>query len=413
MKTLMILSTVPDERLEMVLKEAEAAGYETLLCARPGDSEDGVSADRIVQADWDDAEQLVRIAAAGNIDGVIGVCDPAVIPAAKVAEALRLPGNPVASVEKLLSKNAFRTLQEQSGVFYPKHAVVTGPEEMKEACRDFRLPVIVKPMLSSSSHGMTTLSDMKEADRAFREASQTSRNGSVCVEECIENPSLRVVESDLFVMGEEILWDGIRYCYRLPQAPLRPVYDVYPAALSEQEEAEYKRAVSAVLRKAGVRIGDFDVEGFFTPEKRFFIIEINPRPAGHYTPQTVQFFTGINLAKLLVTTAVGDTAYYEEVKNSKREQRWHYLLDHSVFSEKDGLFREIHMDENIRKHLKVTRYLHGQKEGDRVKNIIDAVRPIAVMIFTFDTREELEYARAHITELVYPVVQEDGGCDDP
>ena len=64
--------------------------------------------------------------------------------------------------------------------------------------------------------------------------------------------------------------------------------------------------------------------------------------------------------------------------------------------------------EIIRKHLQVTRYLHGQKEGDRVKNIIDAVRPIAVMIFAFETKEELEYARAHITELVYPVVQEDG-----
>ena len=101
------------------------------------------------------------------------------------------------------------------------------------------------------------------------------------------------------------------------------------------------------------------------------------------------------------------------MKNSKREQRWHYLLDHSVFSEKDGVFIKIRIDEGIRKHLQVTRYLHGQKEGDRVKNIIDAVRPIAVMIFAFETKEELEYARAHITELVYPVVQEDGGCDDP
>ena len=412
MKTLMILSTVPDERLEIALMEAKEAGYNTLFCGRQGDSVDGVFADSICQADWDDTDQLLRIAKAGNIDGVLGLCDPAVIPAAKVAEALKLPGNPVASVEKLLSKNAFRTLQEQSGVFCPRHVIVNGPDEMKNACRDFRLPVIVKPVLSSSSHGMTTLYDMRDVDRAFREASETSRNGAVCVEEFIENPLLRVIESDLFVFEDNYLWDGIRYCYRLPQAPLRPVYDVYPVTLTDQEEAEYKRSVSAVLRQAGIRFGEFNVEGFFTEEKRFFIIEINPRPAGHYTPQTVQFYTGMNLAKLLVTTAVGDTAYCNEVKGGKREQRWHYLLDHSVFSEKDGVFVKIHMDEGIRKHHQVTRFLHGQKEGDRVRNIIDAVRPIAVMIFTFDTREELEYARAHITELVYPIVHEDESSND-
>lgn len=408
MKRLMILSTVPDERLEMVLKEAKAAGYQTLFCGRRGDSLEGVPADSARQADWDDTDQLLRMAKAGNIDGVLGLCDPAVIPAAQIAEALKLPGNPVASVEKLLSKNAFRTLQEQAGVFCPRHATVTGPEEMKNACRDFRLPVIVKPVLSSSSHGMTTLYDTRDAERAFRAASETSRNGAVSVEEFIENPLLRVIESDLFVFEENVLWDGIRYCYRLPQAPLRPVYDVYPVTLTDQEEAEYKRSVSAVLRQAGIRFGAFNVEGFFTEEKRFFIIEINPRPGGHYTPQTVQFFTGINLTKLLVTTAVGDTAYYNEVKGGGRERRWRYLLDHSVFSEKDGIFVKIHMDEGIRKHHQVTRFLHGQKEGDRVRNIIDAVRPIAIMIFTFETEEELEYARAHITELVYPIVREDG-----
>ena len=148
---------------------------------------------------------------------------------------------------------------------------------------------------------------------AFDEAASVSRNGAVCVEEFIKNDTLRVIESDVFVMGNEILWDGIRYCYRLPEAPLRPVYDVYPVCLSKDEEQEYRHTLSAVLKQAGIRYGELNVEGFFTPENRFFIVEINPRPGGHYTPQTVQLYTGIDLARLLITTAVGDHSYYDEL----------------------------------------------------------------------------------------------------
>jgi biotin carboxylase len=172
--------------------------------------------------------------------------------------------------------------------------------------------------------------------------------------------------------------------------------------MSTHEEAEYKRSITAVLRQAGVRLGDFDDEGFFTPEGRFFIIEINPRQAGHYTPQDAQLFCGVNFTKLLITTAAGDMSYYEELRHFPRERN--YMLSHSVFSEKDGIFDHIHIDPSLRSKMKSYRLLHGQKEGDFVRNIRDAVRPIAVMVFVFETQAELEQAREHITELVYPVV---------
>ena len=403
MKTLMILCTVPDERLEIILEEAREAGYRTVFCGEePAES---VPADRIYLTDWNNTDELIAIAKKEHIDGVVGLCDPAVIPACAVAEALNLPGNPVSAAKQFLSKNAFRELQEKAGVFCPRHAVVKDPEEMREKCAGFHFPIIVKPMLASSSHGMTTLRGAEDMTAAFEEAAAVSRNGAVCVEEFIENDSLRVIESDVFVMDGDILWDGIRYCYRLPEAPLRPVYDVYPVHLSQEEQEEYRRAVSSVLFRAGVRIGEFNVEGFFTKENRFFIIEINPRPAGHYTPQTVQFYTGVDLAKLLITTAVGDRHYYESLKTFRRENRYRYLLDHSVFSEKDGIFDHIHIDASLLPGLKKIRYLHGQKEGDYVRNIVDAIRPIAVMIFVFDSEEELEHAREHITELVCLVMR--------
>ncbi|MCR5480268.1 MAG: GNAT family N-acetyltransferase [Ruminococcus sp.] len=328
MKTLMILCTLPDERLEIALQKAQALGYRTVLCTQGHHTAREAAADRIAAADWSDTRQLVHIAREEGICGVIGLCDAAVTAAAEAAQT------------------------------------------------------------------------------AFEQAAAVSRNGAVCVEEFIRNDTLRVIENDIFVMDGHIIWDGMRYCYRLAQAPLRPVYDVYPVCLSERQEQEYKDTVSAVLKQAGIRFGEFNIEGFFTPQGRFFIVEINPRPAGHYTPQTVQMYTGIDLARLLITTAAGDRSYFDEVISSRAERKYKYLLDHSVFSETDGVLDHIHIDESLKLRLISMRYLHGQKEGDRVSNIVDAVRPIAIAVFAFDEKQQLERARESITRLVYPVLKD-------
>ncbi|MBP3270611.1 MAG: GNAT family N-acetyltransferase [Ruminococcus sp.] len=407
MKTLMILSTVPDERLETVLHEAKHLGYRTLFCGEDHYTTDEVPADRVVTVCWSNTRQLIDIAEEEKIDGVVGLCDPAVIPAAEIAQALGLMGNSPLSVKQLLSRTSFREVQEKAGVFCPRHAVISSSHEMRQICESFGSPVIVKPMLSSSSHGMTVLNSMSDAKDAFDEAAAVSRNGSVCVEQFIGNDTLRVIENDIFVMEDEILWDGIRYCYRLPEAPLRPVYDVYPVCMSKQEEEEYRHSVSAVLKQADIRFGEFNVEGFFTSEGRFFIVEINPRPGGHYTPQTVQMYTGMNLTKLLITAATGDHSYYDELKAAHRERKFKYLLDHSVFSKTDGVLDHIHIDPSLKEKLRSIRYLHGQKEGDRVRNIVDAVRPIAITVFAFDEKETLERVRKNITKLVYPVLKDE------
>ena len=207
------------------------------------------------------------------------------------------------------------------------------------------------------------------------------------------------------MVGDDILWDGVRYCYRLENAPLRPVYDVYPVHLTPSEWEEFKRTVHRVLQCAGACLGEYDVEGFFTPQGEFFIVEINPRQAGHYNPQDIELYCGVNLTRLLITTAVGDMSYYEELKKFRRT--CNNVLSYSVFSERKGIFDHIYMDPGLKSRLAAFRYLHGQKEGDPVLDIRTAIRPIAKAVFIFDTEDELEAVRRYITQLVFPVIRED------
>ena len=229
-----------------------------------------------------------------------------------------------------------------------------------------------------------------------------SRDGVVCIEEYIEPRSLCTVEADVFVVGDDILWEGIRDSWHLESAVTRPLYDVHPAHLTGDETEQFRREVSGALRAAGVCLGEYNVEGFFTKKGDFFLVEINARPAGYYNPQHIRLSSGVDLTKLLLTTAAGDMWYYQELKNFRRTAK--NILSYSIFAMEDGRLDHVHIAPEMRKRLRSYDSLYRSKRGDHVKDYKTAKWPIAQAAFEFDTEEELEEARSRIEELVYAVL---------
>ena len=172
--------------------------------------------------------------------------------------------------------------------------------------------------------------------------------------------------------------------------------------MTEAEQELFKREVSGALRAAGVRLGEFNVEGFFNEAGRFLIVEINPRQAGYFNPQHIELSCGVNLTKLLITTVVGDMEYYDSLAGLKRTAN--NILSYSVFSRAEGDLDYVYIDPLLLTHLKSFDSLYRLKKGDHVKDNLTAKWPIGQAAFAFDTAEELEEARRHIEELVRVVL---------
>ena len=245
--------------------------------------------------------------------------------------------------------------------------------------------------------------DENEIIKAFTKATSYSEDGMVCVEEFIAHNSLKVVEADIFLVNDDILWDGLCYCYRFPEAPLRPVLATYPVVLDSNMKKEFESTVRKVLKEANARLGEFNIEGFFTDEGRFFIIEINPRPAGDYCQQDIKAYCGVDYTKLMVTTAINDMSYYEELKNYKRMNN--YILSYAVFSFFSGVFSYVYIDPSIRDCLIEFREFPGGEKGAYIEDIHADNRPVGIAVFAFSTKEELKYARDNIRSLVYVVLE--------
>lgn len=403
MKTIMIICIAPVEQLQPAIDEAVSLGYRIVFCGDKMYPFEVVPVERRYQIRWDDTERITEIARAEKVDGILAEV-PACAPyAAMAARKLGLSCNSPEGLAALNNKSSFRSILKRAGVFCPAYYRAVEKEDLWNCCADMRLPLIVKPEECSSSRGMTVIQS-KEDDliRAYEYAAGYSANGKVCIEEFVtaENP-LKAVEADIFVHQGEILWDGIRYSYRSKEAPLRPVCDVYPADLTQAELSEFKKTVTAVIREAGITEGEHDVEGFFTREGRFFILEINPRPAGYWNPQDIELYCGVNLTRLLVSTTVGDDSYWEELKHFQRSSN--FILSYSLFSKEAGILDHVHIDPSLR--LLALRFFPGMEKGAQVQDIYTAFKPVAKVILGFDNMEERDAAFEKIDSLVYTVVK--------
>ena len=95
-------------------------GFRTVLCDYLPDNPGQYVADVFYQESTTDRERMLEIARAEGVSGVLAYAsDPAAATAAYVAEALRLPTNPLAAVETLSEKHLFRAFLKSAGLPCP------------------------------------------------------------------------------------------------------------------------------------------------------------------------------------------------------------------------------------------------------------------------------------------------------
>lgn len=403
MKKILILGA--NNSQVQLIRAAKEEGYYVVVCDYANDNPGIPLVDKHYQVSYLDKGSVLSIAKEEKIDGIVGNTDPAMPVVAYIAEQLGLVGNKQECVAKFLSKSAFRELQEKLGLFCPKHIESDDFTNVEAAIKSFEYPIIVKPSLSGGSKGVTKIYDnqAEKLHEAFEICKTLSDNGKVTIEEYVEMPSLDVIEGDLFVLGDEILWDGFFNIRRSVMAPMLPMTKTFPATLSLDEFSIIKRDVTKLFKQAGVKHGEFNIEMWFTTKGDLFIIENNPRQGGNRIPQLLKKYTGIDYNKLLVTTAVGDNSYFDSIKNIVTKPK--FLSQHIVFSNYDGVLDKVEIKPTIQQYIMDIELT--KKVGDKVRQRNNASDNIAYVTLEFPDREsQLAYSGGgQIEELIYPIIK--------
>ena len=321
-----------------------------------------------------------------------------------VAEQMHLIGNSLTGIEKLISKTKFRELQRHCGVYAPKNFECETWDELLQGIMGLRFPVIVKPSECSGTRGTARINSPDEHDKlmsAFDDCHHYSVNGKISVEEFVEMPSLKVIDGDVFICGEKMLWNGFFTCYRSSYAPMLPMMESFPILISDEDFQIVKKHIQRLFEKAGIVHGQYNVEMYFTEKRELFVIEINARQGGNNIPHLIELHSGIDFDKLLVTTAVGDMSYFDIVKNQENVMR--YITQYVVFSREAGILERLDIDEGIGHYL--IERTDVRHVGEEVVVGMNAGDSIARLVFDFGDADTQQYYVERVEELIKPVVR--------
>ena len=199
----------------IAIETAKRLGYCTVLCDYLTDNPGQFVADHFYLVSTTDKDAVLEVAKKENVDGVIAYAsDPAAPTAAYVAEQLGLPTNPYSSVDILCNKDKFRAFLSQNGFDCPVSKSYSNAEEAISDKYGFEYPIIMKPVDSSGSKGVTILNTPDKYEEAVEFAFSFSRSKRIIIEKYIVRKHKYTIGGDIFIdNGNVIIW-GLMNCFR-------------------------------------------------------------------------------------------------------------------------------------------------------------------------------------------------------
>ena len=235
-----------------------------ILCDYLPDNPGRRLADEYFETSTTDLEAVLKVAQTRKIDGVVAYAsDPAAATAAYVGNALGLPSNPYQSVLTLTRKDRFRRFLTENGFDTPRWQSCRTLAEAREAIEGLALPVVVKPVDSSGSKGVTVLRDPDATAAAFELGLGFARHKEVIIEEFVETAyPLLQLEGDGFVREGNLVFRS--FCdgnFDRLANPLVPIGATFPSVYGQEVQARAHAEIQRLLDLLKIRHGalNFDI----------------------------------------------------------------------------------------------------------------------------------------------------------
>ncbi len=222
-----------------------------------------------------DAEKLREVVETERPDHIIPEIEAIATPELVKLEAEGFNVTPTANAARLtMNREGIRRLAaEELGVPTSPYRFASTREEFDAAIREIGLPCVVKPIMSSSGHGQSTVKTEADIDAAWHEAQEGGRAGAgrVIVEGFVDfdyEITLLTVRS----------CSGTTFCEPIGHHQVNGDYreSWQPQPMTDQAIAEARRIARLVTDALG-GYGIFGVELFVKGDQVIFS-EVSPRP---------------------------------------------------------------------------------------------------------------------------------------
>jgi len=378
------------------IKYAKSAGYHVITADYLPENPGHKYSDEYYNISTIDKKKILKLAEKLKIDGIVSYAsDPGAPAAAYVAEKLSLPGNPYESVMILQRKDLFRKFLKTNRFLVPESASFSNSKEAKEFAveRLNHKAIIVKPVDSSGSKGVSKLITIEGFDKAFNNAINYSFIKRVVVEDFIEKT---IYEMD----GDGFVWKG-KLAFRcfgnqhndLECNPYVPMGISFPYIQDKLLQETAHNLIESILTKLEMRVGGLNIEYLTDKEENIYILEIGPRSGGNLIPEVVKLSTGVDLIALSIDGAMG-----KDYSDLKMVDTKGYYSSYILHAKKDGKVLSINIDKEIKP--KIVQQNVMVKPNDTIEKFNGSNNTLGTFILKFDSQDEMIFYLDRMTDFI-------------
>lgn len=339
-----------------------------------------------------DKGAVLQLANQLKIDGIMSfACDPGVVTAAYVAEKMGLPScGSYEAVSILQNKARFRQFLTDNGFNVPKiHSYNTVEAAMND--RDtIEYPVIVKPVDSAGSKGVTRVNSAEELLAAVKHAFDYSIGNQIIVEDFLEKVGYSS-DTDCFSVDGKLQFVSFN-SQRFDEYsanPYTPAAYSWPSSMPSEVELELTNEIQRVITLLNLGSSIYNVETRLATNGKPYIMEISPRGGGNRLAECLRYATGVDLIEGAVRAALGMPI--ENITQQPYSGHWAEVVLHS---ENNGTFRDLWISDAI-KDCVVEKDLWVQ-EGDKVFGFDSANKAIGTLVLRFASSNSLTHVMSDL-----------------
>ncbi len=380
-----------------VINKAHELGYYVITCDYLPDNVAHKYSDEYHNVSIIEKQAVLELAKKLKIDGIMSfACDPGVVTAAYVAEELGLPFQCSYKSAKILQdKGLFRKFLIENNFNSPNAKSYNNIIDAEKDIVNFKMPVIVKPVDSAGSKGVTRVDEKTQLLSAIKEAIANSHNGKFIIEDFLTFKGYHS-SADCFTKNGELVF--CTYSDQLfdkdADNPYTPALIIWESSMEAKHQEYLTVETQRLMNLLGMETGIYNIETCVDNNDNPYIMEVSPRGGGCKIAEIQYLATGIDLIEAEVKKAVGEDVGL--IQNAEIDGVWCECVIHNGPGQ-SGIFKGIEIDKEIKdKYVKVIDL--SAKPGDFVEPFTGANKSLGDMFLRFDSRTELDKIMGEIKQ---------------
>jgi biotin carboxylase len=346
-----------------------------------------------------DQEAMLKLAAGLAIDGILAYAsDPAAPTAAYVSERLGLPGTDPQAVHILTNKPNFRGFLKRHGFKVPAFSMARSCKEATAAAEQIGYPVMVKPVDSSGSKGLSRVDARDSMPDAIRLALEYSRSRQAIIEQYVRRQGQQVAGDGLVLEGRLVFFGFGDEHFDERCSPFAPVGESFPGTLDNMKKYRLMAELQRLFILLGIKNLVFNLDAAFDDQGIPFLIDIGPRSGGNFIPQIIRHYAGCDLTDCAIRFALGmpvdPTACIATPKG--------YFSTWVIHSRRAGFFTSLAVSAEIEPNL--IQHELWAVPGDQVDRYRSSKDALGCALLAFSSGQEMAEKLSKMNGMLYPII---------